>query len=496
MRNRNYMSTTNKQTNSYYHDYLLPHDDDKEVQQSITTHDHTRNERSGSNIVVISHEDKSLLDIKGGKAKEQQPKINEDSPSTTISPLDGREAWIVLTGLFVASVFTGLHSTWGVIQNYYINDRIFKGSSANLIIRLTSVGSLYQAMNASCTFLGNILYQILGLKKALLLSVLFLTVGLLCSSFANSVWHLYVTFGIMCAVGSGCSYLIGYRAIPSWFTKYRNTAQGIFNSCHPVGGIILPLIVNQINTDLGHAWMYRVLALLIFMTGIAAYPVVKERSVEDSGATMGRSKTHLIRDTLDFNLLKNPNFVIWITIGPIYLFAMYITLTFIPAWATYINLSDMQGALCVTVLSATAIPGSIINGMIADKIGSLNAFIICMTLTALTVFLNWIFAHDLKSLMFFCILHGLVYQCYYSTITSIMIAIVGTENYASALSFRALICILSILGPFLATYLDSLNTNLEPYFYIKMVAGSGYMVCALLALIIKYRINFDTFAKV
>ena len=72
------------------------------------------------------------------------------------------------------------------------------------------------------------------------------------------------------------------------------------------------------------------LALLIFMTGIAAYPVVKERSVEDSRATMGRSKSNLIRDTLDFNLLKNPSFVIWITIGPIYLFAMYITLTFIP----------------------------------------------------------------------------------------------------------------------------------------------------------------------
>ena len=77
-----------------------------------------------------------------------------------------------------------------------------------------------------------------------------------------------------------------------------------------------------------------------------------------------------------------------------------------------------------------------------------------------------------------------------------MIAIVGMENYASALSLRALICILSILGPFLATYLDSLSTNMESYFYIKIVAGSGYMVCALLALIIKYRVNLNTFVKV
>ena len=50
---------------------------------------------------------------------------------------------------------------------------------------------------------------------------------------------------------------IGYRAIPSWFSVYRNTAQGIFNSCHPVGGIILPLLVNQVNAAFGHAWQVK-----------------------------------------------------------------------------------------------------------------------------------------------------------------------------------------------------------------------------------------------
>ena len=76
--------------------------------------------------------------------------------------------------------------------------------------------------------------------------------------------------------------------------------------------------------------MYRVLALMILTTGLIAYPVVKERRVDIPETTIRGSNHRLIRDTLDFTLLKNLNFVIWITIGPIYLFAMYITLTFIP----------------------------------------------------------------------------------------------------------------------------------------------------------------------
>ena len=76
--------------------------------------------------------------------------------------------------------------------------------------------------------------------------------------------------------------------------------------------------------------MYRVLALIILTTGLIAYPVVKDRRVYMPETTIRGSKCHLIQDMLDFTLLKNLNFVIWITIGPIYLFAMYITLTFIP----------------------------------------------------------------------------------------------------------------------------------------------------------------------
>lgn len=77
-----------------------------------------------------------------------------------------------------------------------------------------------------------------------------------------------------------------------------------------------------------------------------------------------------------------------------------------------------------------------------------------------------------------------------------MIGIVGIQSFPSTLTFRALAACFSILGAFLATYLETLNTDIEPYFYIRVVGGIGYGLCTLLALLIKFRMNPNTFAKI
>ncbi|KAG2226081.1 hypothetical protein INT45_011698 [Circinella minor] len=138
-------------------------------------------------------------------------------------------------------------------------------------------------------------------------------------------------------------------------------------------------------------------------------------------------------------------------------------------------------------------------------------FIIYSVIAALTVFLLWIFAHTQAILMAFCVIHGFVYLGYiassqkyvfvHTIVTillapSIMISIVGIDDFPSALSFRALAVCFSILGPFLGSYLDSLNSSMEPYFYIRVLAGAGYALCALLALVIKFRMNSTLFAKI
>ncbi|KAI7857589.1 major facilitator superfamily domain-containing protein [Circinella umbellata] len=412
-------------------------------------------------------------------------------------PMDGSRAWIVLGGLVVVNVFICLQTAWGVMQNYYLEHGtvLSPTSNNNLLMHLTIIGALFQVIGSGGVFIGNLVYSAAGYRLSITLAAFSSISGLILSSFVTSVWPLYLTFAVMCALGTAIMFASAYRIVTQYFLKFRGTAMGIIISNKPICGLILPLIVNQINTDLGHKWTYRILALMIFTVTIIGFAIIRERNPA-SKATGKIKKKKTIRESMDFRLLKNINFVIWLIITPIGIYVMYILNTFIPSYATSIGLSGQTGALGVTILSGSSIIGCVVNGYLGDKFGDINMFIIYSVIAALTVFLLWLFAHTQAILMAFCAIHGFVYLGYMASSPSIMIRIVGIDDFPSALSFRSLAVCFSILGPFLGTYLDSLNSNMEPYFYIRVLAGAGYALCALLALVIKFRMNSTLFAKI
>ncbi|KAI9266540.1 major facilitator superfamily domain-containing protein [Phascolomyces articulosus] len=312
------------------------------------------------------------------------------------SSVDGKHAWITLTGFVFINLFVGIQMPWGVMQDYYIRNKTF--TSSNLIMSLTFIGMLYEVLFMFNIFTANILYPIIHFRILLMIGILFMTGGLLLSSIVNSV---------------------AYHLLPKWFVKHRNTASGIFTGAVPFGGSILPLIANKSNENLGYQWTFRILGIIFFSSSIIGFPLVKELKDSSLPSSQKIKQKQRIRAMFDFTLLKNVNLMLWIIVGPIYIYAMYITFTFIPSFATSIGLNDTQGALGVTVLCATSVVGSILDGIIADRIGPLNAFIGCMIIAALTVLLIWMFAQ----------------------IPSVLITIVGSEKYAADIKLGTIIIV-------------------------------------------------------
>src|SRR5437867_5111764 len=65
-------------------------------------------------------------------------------------------------------------------------------------------------------------------------------VGLVISSFASSLWELYVSYGIITALGQGALSFVGHNALISfWFVRRRATAIGIASMGQGVGALIM-----------------------------------------------------------------------------------------------------------------------------------------------------------------------------------------------------------------------------------------------------------------
>lgn len=161
---------------------------------------------------------------------------------------------------------------------------------------------------------------------------------------------------------------------PQWFTKNRGIALGIVAGGSGMGGLIVPFIMTPLNRNLGYAWTYRILGFICLVCDIIACIFVKER--------IPRIKEKKkLSQILQFDVLKNTDFLLFAVGADVALFGYFVPFFFIPgmlyrtcytghninfcvAYATYLGLSDSQGASIVAVSSSMNFIGRLVAGYV------------------------------------------------------------------------------------------------------------------------------------
>ncbi|KAI8144283.1 major facilitator superfamily domain-containing protein [Fennellomyces sp. T-0311] len=371
------------------------------------------------------------------------------------------------------------------MQDHYQRERIFLGPNAN--VQLTFVGTLFQAVCFSFMFFTNILYSFLGVRRLLVVGTLLVSGGLFLSGQATSIWHLYLSLSVCTGTGVASMQVIAARLLPNWFQKYRNTAVGIQTTVIPCGGLVYPYFMVHINKALGPSWTFRMLGLFYFVCSVSGFFIIRERKPPINAAEERKKVLH-------FQVLKNINFIIWMLIHPLQLYAQYIAYAFLPPNATYLGLSDVNGATLVSIMSASSFAGRICSGFFADKIGGLNMFSINMAISSISLWTVWILASNFAGLIGFSLMNGFVNGCFGTIAVSVTMTIVGSKDYPAATGLRMVTFITSVFGSLLAGYLESVNYA-QPFLYCKLVAGAGAGMSCVLAIVLKLRLDKRLLAK-
>jgi hypothetical protein len=69
-------------------------------------------------------------------------------------------------------------------------------------------------------------------------------VGFVLSSFANEVWQLIATQGVLCAIGNGLLFTPSTLYLDEWFVQRKGLALGIMWSAKSIAGVVLPFIAD------------------------------------------------------------------------------------------------------------------------------------------------------------------------------------------------------------------------------------------------------------
>jgi MFS family permease len=221
-------------------------------------------------------------------------------------------------------------------------------------------------------------------------------VGLLLSGFAETLWHLYFSYGLITALGQGALGFVGHSALISyWFIRRRATAIGIASMGQGFGALIMVTLTELLISRLGWRAAYMVTAILILLTVVPANALLQRRYPSDVGqypdgdlapSPHGSAKPSAqsapgVDWTLRDALLSFP---FWcITIGHLALgTAVFLITTHVVAHYVAVGFDKLTAAFIAGLIGFTRIGGTLMWGSVSDRLGRDKTYAIA-TLVAL-----------------------------------------------------------------------------------------------------------------
>ena len=147
--------------------------------------------------------------------------------------------------------------------------------------------SLMMIIHSLMAPLTGILIDRLGPRKLFPLGATILGIGLAASALISKMWHLYVFFGVISAIGANpLSYAPHISRVPRWFDRKMGLASGLVLSGTGIGALVLALLSGFMIETWGWRRAFFILGVLIFVVIVPMTALFQRRSPEDVGQSL------------------------------------------------------------------------------------------------------------------------------------------------------------------------------------------------------------------
>jgi MFS family permease len=325
-------------------------------------------------------------------------------------------AWIVLGAVTLCLLAsTGIRAVFGV----YI-----KPMEAEFG---WSRGALSMAAALSLLLLGAVgplfgrLADRWGPRRVIVMALILLGLGSIASSFVTKLWHIFLTAGVLMAVGAGGAAMsTGSAVVARWFERRRGIAMGFAAGGMSAGQLIVIPLATLLTLTYGwrSSFLWLGIGLLVLVVPIGAWLIrntPEERGLRPLGAAgpmqsaaqiaaaqqAGRVGVAEAAQTLPFWLLMGTFFVCGYTSN-----GMILT-HFMPHAMDH-NFTAMQASAALGVMGGMNIIGTVASGWICDRFGRRGPLATYYFLRGLSL-LFLLYVWDVQSLHLWAAIFGLNY---------------------------------------------------------------------------------------
>jgi MFS family permease len=331
--------------------------------------------------------------------------------------MDGKKGWTVVAVAFGATtVVFGITYSFGVL---------FDAMAAEFGAGRGATAAVFSLTIATLFLLGVMTGPAAdrhGPRPLLLTGGAAMSVGLLVTALADSLWVGYVGFGLGVGVGAACTYVPLVAAVSGWFDRQRTLAVAV-----TVAGIGVGTLVGAPIT----AWL---LDRLGFRTTCVVFAVTTAVVLPLCSLGLQRPVRAAALVPLAFAAIAaRPGFVRLYASGVLLMVAVSIPFVFLTPYAKDHGIPAFQAAWLVGIMGGASIPGRLVLAALGARWGAQRLYRACFALVPLSL-LIWLLAGGRFTwLVAFATLFGVAYGGWIALGPAVVGRLFGTEGLGRVL---------------------------------------------------------------
>ncbi|GME54748.1 mfs monocarboxylate transporter [Neofusicoccum parvum] len=306
-------------------------------------------------------------------------------------PDGGLKAWSqVFAGHLCLFCTWGYLNSWGLFQAYYVSEYGLPASTVSWVISIQ-------------IFLINVLASVSGrlfdagyYRPTVLCGMVLESFAIMMTSICNKYWQVFLAQGVCGGLGMGLVWCPTISLISTYFVKRRALALAFVLSGSSVGGVIFPVMFQQLMPHLGFGWTVRVLGFVV----IGLYGTVL-------AIARTRINPRASGPFLDLQSFKEPSYSLFTVGAFLMLWSVYNAFFYVNSYAhDIIHIPSSKSLTLLYLMNGVSVAGRILPALFADRyFGPLNTFIFLTAIAGIVMFC-WTAVDSLSGLMIWAAFYG------------------------------------------------------------------------------------------
>ncbi|XP_008324907.1 monocarboxylate transporter 8 [Cynoglossus semilaevis] len=185
-------------------------------------------------------------------------------------PPEGGFGWVVvLAATWCNGSIFGIQNSFGILHTKLVEEHTDVDEKTSQF-KVAWVGALAMGMIFFCSPVASMFTDHFGCRKTAVCGAALAFIGLLTTSFANSLGLRYFTYGIL--FGCGCSFAFqpSLVILGHYFRRRLGLANGVVTAGASIFSMVLPVLLNNVVGSLGLSRTFQILSLFMLVQALLA----------------------------------------------------------------------------------------------------------------------------------------------------------------------------------------------------------------------------------